>query len=89
MTPLKPCPFCGKIPKIDTSQWKHNELIDAPMELVEQRVKIDCDECFLHMDIRAICYADLGLDEKGYRALAKRRARDVIVNVWNRRASVC
>lgn len=84
---LKPCPFCGKMPKIDTSQWKHNELIDAPMELVEQRVKIDCDECFLHMDIRAVGYAELFAGEEIYRALAKRCAENVIKNVWNRRAN--
>ncbi len=83
---VKPCPFCGKMPKIDTSQWKHVEHQRDPFEIVEQRVKIDCDECFLHMDIVSRKFAECGLDEEIYRFLSKKCVEDVLGNVWNRRA---
>jgi len=82
---VKGCPFCGKMPKIDTSQWKHFEHQYDPTEIVEQRVKIDCDYCFLHMDISARRTAQLGLDENAYRRLAKRCVEDVLSSIWNRR----
>lgn len=84
---LKPCPFCGKMPKIDTPQWKHFEHQREPFTIVEQRVKIDCDECFLHIDIVAKKIALTGLDEKTYRFLAKKAVEDVLSNVWNRRVN--
>lgn len=86
---IKPCPFCGKMPKIDTSKWKHYEHQFEPVEVVEQRVKIDCDECFLHMDICSTAFTCVGESEKVCKAVAKRCVENVLKNVWNRRANDC
>lgn len=87
MDNLKPCPFCGQMPKIDTSQWKHFEHQREPLEVIEQRVTITCDRCFLEMDIVARSYATIGLEEKEYRSVSKAAARNVLANVWNRRTA--
>lgn len=74
------------MPKIDTSQWKHFVHQSEPFEVVERRVKITCENCFLDMDIVTTSYASCGLDEKRYRAVSKIMVKRVIENVWNRRA---
>lgn len=87
MNKLKPCPFCGQMPKVDTSQWKHFEHQRERFEVIERRVKITCKKCFLTMDIVATGYASCGLDEKTYRAFSKTLVKCVIDNVWNRRVA--
>lgn len=84
-SPIKPCPFCGSIPEVDTHTWKHFEHQKEPFEVVEQRVIIKCPECFCTKDIVHTAYAELGLDEKKYRKLAKLLARYAIDSLWNRR----
>lgn len=86
MSVLKPCPFCGKMPKVDTSQWKHFEHQYEPIIVVEQRVKIDCDDCFLHMDIVSYGLAAIGTKEDNLKAIADKCAENVVNEVWNRRA---
>ena len=82
---IRPCPFCGSMPKIDTSIWKCVESQCEPMMIIEQRVKIECKNCFLKKDIVATSYADLYLEEKAYRFVAKRSARNAIEKLWNER----
>ena len=83
---LKPCPFCGSIPKI-TTDFVHHELQTEPYELVEKRVSIYCDGCYLIKDVVAQSYAEIGLDEKTYRNIGKTLARKIISECWNRRAT--
>lgn len=84
---VKPCPFCGSIPKIDTHIWKHIEDQREPCELVLQRVIIKCQNCFCQKDIECRAYAGLGLDEKSYRKIAKQLARRTIELMWNVRSN--
>ena len=86
-TPLKPCPFCGSIPKINTKSWAHHESQTDPVEIVEQRVVITCENCFCKKDILNIGYMLQGEDEKAYRKLAKYLAQKTIELMWNRRAT--
>ena len=81
---LKPCPFCGSIPKIET-EWTRVESQYEPIMLVQTRVKIECDNCFLKKDIVATSIADLNLDEKMYKYVSKMDARKVINTMWNAR----
>lgn len=83
---LKPCPFCGSIPKI-TTYFAHHEDQREPYELVEKRVKFYCDGCFLTKDVAAQSYAMIGLDEKTYWNIGKTLARNIISECWNRRAT--
>lgn len=53
--------------------------------IIQQRVKISCDRCFLVKDIVATSYAICGLDDKAYKAVARKSARDVIDRMWNER----
>ena len=55
--------------------------------IIQQRVKIECDRCFLVKDIVATSYAICGLDDKAYKAVARKSARDVIDRMWNIRYS--
>jgi hypothetical protein len=73
------------MPKIDTSVWKRVESQYEPIMIIEQRVKIECKNCFLKKDIVATSYADLNLEEKAYRFVAKMSARNAIENFWNER----
>ena len=81
---LKPCPFCGSIPKVETEcKWVEHQ--HDPVMIIQQRVKISCDRCFLEKDIVAISYAICGLDDKAYKTVARKSARDVIDRMWNER----
>ena len=53
--------------------------------IIQQRVKISCDRCFLVKDIVATSYAVCGLDDKAYKTVARKSARDVIDRLWNAR----
>ena len=57
-----------------------------PVIIVQTRVKIECDNCFLKKDIVATSCADIGLDEKAYKFISRRDARKVIDTMWNERA---
>jgi len=84
--PLKPCPFCGYMPKVDTKNRKYFEdQSQPPVIQIRQRVKIVCDRCFLTKDIIAVKFADTGTEEKVLRLIAKEGAREVINNFWNNR----
>lgn len=86
-SPVKTCPFCGHIPEIDTHIWKHIEDQYEPFELVLQRVIIYCPNCFCKKDIENRGYAELGLGEKEYKAVAKWLAKQAIDRLWNERVS--
>lgn len=83
---LKPCPFCGTIPKINTTSWAHHEDQIDPLEVVEQRVIITCPNCFCKKDVVNTAYMLPGQDEKEYRKCAKWLAGETIKLAWNRRA---
>lgn len=82
-TKLERCPFCGSIPKVDTS----NRLFIRRKESIEvrQRVVISCVRCFTTKDAVVSSYADHGTPDKELRAMAKRNATDFIEYFWNRR----
>ena len=82
---LKPCPFCGSIPEIDTKDWKYFESPYNPILIVRQRVKITCKHCFLEKDIVGTKTADLSISDKGIQFARKLIARETIDNFWNRR----
>lgn len=84
MTVLKPCPFCGSIPEIDT-YWKYVEDPRESCLQIQQRVTIKCERCFLLKDIVAIKLAALGTNEKDCKRIAKIAAREVIDKMWNER----
>lgn len=86
-SPIKPCPFCGSIPEVDTHIWKHVESLYEPCELVEQRVIIYCPNCFCKKDIVHRGTADLYGDEKFYKQVAKHLATQAIEIMWNRRVA--
>lgn len=82
---LKPCPFCGSIPEIDTGEWKCLESMFEPELIIRQRIKITCSRCFLEKDIVGTRKAELGTSKKEIRLIAKDCAREAIENFWNRR----
>lgn len=82
---LKPCPFCGYMPKVDTANRKYVEVQIQPVIQVRQRVKIECERCFLTKDIVAVKLADIGTEEKALRLIAKEGAREVLEHFWNNR----
>ncbi len=51
--------------------------------IIQQRVKISCNRCFLEKDIVATSYAICGLDDKAYKTVARKSAMDVIDRMWN------
>lgn len=86
MTELKPCPFCGSLPIVDT---KHNRVIENQFELgviVQQRVIVKCPRCFCMMDLYSEQQAKEHLSEKEYRSIQKQLARNIIEQFWNARA---
>lgn len=85
-TKLKPCPFCGSIPAIKRFT-ESVEAIDAPVLLVQTRVKICCENCFLKMDVLATSIADLNISEKAVNTISRHDVNRVIENVWNVRAN--
>ena len=82
---LKPCPFCGYMPKVDTTDRKDIEDQTRPVIQVRQRVKIECERCFLTKDIDCVKLADIGTGEKALRLIAKEGAREVLEHFWNNR----
>ena len=84
-TILKPCPFCGSIPEVNTKCWAHYEDQKDPVEIVEQRTVITCKKCFCRKDIVNTAYMLPGEDEKAYRKCAKYLAQETIRLMWNRR----
>ena len=85
MTVLKPCPFCGSIPRVDTHSWKYFEDPKSPYLQIRQRVIIKCNNCFLQKDIVSIKLAALGTSEKDCKRIAKIAAGEVIDKLWNER----
>lgn len=83
---LKPCPFCGGIPEVNTKDWKYYEDQTEPVIVVQQRVKIRCEKCLLTRDIVGYKLADLTEEEKTLRKIAKDIAREIINHYWNKRA---
>ena len=86
--PLKPCPFCGYMPEVDTKNRKYIEDQKNPRIQVRQRVRIECKRCFLTKDIVCIKLAAIGTDEKALRLIAKEGAREVLENFWNNRVEL-
>ena len=83
---LKPCPFCGTIPTIDTN-WKCTELVEQPVMRVTKRVRIVCHHCACQKDLVAYRDAPLGLDENEYRKIAREIGKHIINRWWNWRFS--
>lgn len=86
-SPVKPCPFCGNIPEVNTKYWAHHESQKDPIEIVEQRVVITCKKCFCRKDIVNTAYMLPGEDEKAYRKCAKYLAKETIELMWNKRVN--
>lgn len=82
---LKPCPFCGYMPKVDTTNRKYVEDQTHPVIQVRQRVKIECKRCFLTKDIVVLKPAGVGTEEKALRLIAKEGAREALEYFWNNR----
>ena len=84
MVKAKPCPFCGSIPEVDRSSWRHFRHPEYEGELVAQRVRIKCSECHCTKDIvkNALCLS--ALPEKEYKKVAKKLADDIIEEAWNK-----
>lgn len=82
---LEPCPFCGSIPKINTNDRNSNPHQVYDGILVEQRVLIECKECFCKKDILVFETVSNDATEKECRALQKEMARKTIEFFWNRR----
>lgn len=87
MANLLPCPFCGTMPKINTTSWSHYEDQTDPLEVVEQRVIITCPKCFCKKDVVNTAYMLPGQEEEAYRKCAKYLAAETIRLVWNRRTN--
>lgn len=85
---IKPCPFCGYVPKVDTTSRKYVEDQTQPVIQVRQRVEIECKRCFLTKDIVAVKLAGIGTEEKALRLIAKEGAREVLEYFWNNRVEL-
>lgn len=81
-TALKRCPFCGSIPQISRTT-KAVGAIDAPVLLIQTRVKIKCEKCFLTKDVMATSVGDLNLDKKAINSISRFDAKRAINNFWN------
>lgn len=88
---LKSCPFCGKMPKIETRMSDPIPLMPEYMTMVCIRVKIHCEPCSLYQD--AACHAAIDVpvytwiaDKKIRRKAKKLYVEGMIDRMWNRRA---
>lgn len=88
MTLLKPCPFCGSMPKINTGVRKVYRHVYQQQEgcFVYQRVEIVCRNCFCCKDILCERKIDGNPTDKECRKLQKKMATEAIENLWNIRA---
>lgn len=73
------------MPKIDTTDRKYVEYQTQPVIQVRQRVKIECERCFLTKDIDVVKLAGVGTEEKALRLIAKEGAREALEYFWNNR----
>lgn len=83
-TTIKRCPFCGALPKIDTSDRKVVKRYDGNYGEVHQRVVIECEECFLRKDIETVRFVPW-FDEGAIKDVAREATRTTIENFWNAR----
>lgn len=83
---LRPCPFCGNMPTIDTN-WKYAELDEEPVVRVVKRVRMVCHHCACQKDICAYRDAPLGLGEDEYRKIAHELGKHIVKRYWNWRFS--
>ena len=89
-SPIKPCPFCGHIPYIDTRYRRYfppDEEEHRDYVTIHQRVLIKCPTCCLVKDIICENYAPDGLDVKEYRRIQKTSAQLCINKYWNERVN--
>ena len=82
---IKPCPFCGSIPKVDTSMRKTTPSMYGEYAEVRQRVIIECEACGLHKDIVAVRTVPMWLEWKDVKEICRDAARSTIENFWNKR----
>lgn len=88
---LKPCPFCGKMPKIETKMSEPIPLVPAHMTMVHIRVDIHCPPCLLYKSDAIDAAIDVPVytwivDKKIRRKAKKLYVEGMIDEIWNRRA---
>lgn len=87
---IKPCPFCGKMPKIETKMSEPIPLMPAYMVIVRFRVDINCPSCNLYKAIGCDAAIDIPvykwiINEKIRRSAKKLYIEGMIDEIWNKR----
>ena len=88
---LKPCPFCGMMPKIETRMSDPIPLVHADIIMVRFHVDIHCSPCYLYKGIGRSAIIDVPVytwivDKKIRRKTKKLYVEGMIDEIWNRRA---
>lgn len=88
---IKPCPFCGNMPKIETVMSDPIPLLPAHITMVRFRVDIHCSPCYLYKGIERDTIIDVPVytwivDKKIRRKAKKLYVEGMIDEIWNRRA---
>ena len=84
---LKPCPFCGGIPSVNTGDRKVYRYTYQQESgcFVFQRIEIICKKCFCTKDILCQRKIEGNPTDRECRKVQKQMAREAIQNMWNRR----
>ena len=89
---LKPCPFCGQMPKIRSRMVAYRYgPAPGPYVSVGVRVTIECGRCSLTkdhlMNVIVDCPEEKWLSDKELRRKGKKKfVEDMLEECWNRRA---
>jgi len=88
---IKPCPFCGNMPKISTrmTEYKFGPEV-RPFVRAKIRVWISCEYCGLYKDQMTDVFVDCPeekwlTDRKRRRRAKKMMVEDVLESTWNKR----
>lgn len=87
---IKHCPFCGKMPKIETKMSDPIPHVPAHITMVRFRVDIRCSSCYLYKGVGMDAAIDIPVykwivNKKIRRSAKKLYIEGMIDEIWNKR----